>query len=129
MKSKRTFSFIPFIYGIIITSLMMLIFGSSLLISVIKKGNTGIIETITAIIHWYDDPTGFFFAYITGYAILWWKPLLGSILIMMGSLLVTLININNLGFLIFSIPTFLVGFFYIEYWHNKIKGEKQVTIK
>jgi hypothetical protein len=113
MKPIRTLSFIPMIYGIIVTSLMLLIFGSALILSVIEKGIVELTEIIRALVHWYDDPTGFFFTYIIGYAIVWWKPLWGSVIIMLGSLLVTVININNLGFLIFAIPTFLVGFFYL----------------
>jgi len=45
----------------------------------------------------------------------------GSVIIIMGSLLVFIINIDNPGFLIFAAPTFLVGLFYIESWYNMRK--------
>ena len=127
MKSKKPLSFVPGIFGIIVTSIMLLIFGTALILSVIEKGNVASIEIIKALFNWYDNPTGFFLTYIIGYSIVWWKPLWGSLIIMLSSLLVAVININNLGFIIFAIPTFLVGFFYIESWYILRKKNKKIS--
>jgi hypothetical protein len=113
MKSGKKLTFIPKIFGIIVTSLMFLIFGTALIMLIIEKGIVGQVEIITSMVDWHDDPTGFFITYIIGYAIVWWKPLWGSVIIILGSLLVSVINIDNLSFTIFAIPAFLVGFFYL----------------
>jgi hypothetical protein len=127
MKSNRGFSFVAKIYGIIVTSLMLLIFGIQLIGDLIEKGTGGMKEIATALVHWNDDPTGFFFIYIIGYAIIWWKPLLGAAIIMTGSIISSVININNLGFLIFTVPTFVVGFFYLISWYDKRKSKKNLA--
>ena len=127
MKSNRGFSFVAMIIGIILTSLMLLIFGMQLIGDLIKNGSGELKEIAHALVHWYDDPTGFFFTYLIGYAIVWWKPLWGAIIIMTGSLLSLVINIDNLGFLIFVLPTFLVGFFYLISWNDKRKRNKTLA--
>ena len=126
MKSESRTSFIPRIYGIIITSLMLLIFGSTIILSLLENWPGEFKEILKALVKWYDDPTGFFVSYIIGYAIVWWKPMPGSVIIILGSLLITVININNLGFLMFAVPTFLVGFFYIESWYVIRKKNNKV---
>jgi len=126
MKPKGKITFIPLIYGIIITSLMLLIFGSALILELLKNWPEELQEILKALVKWYDDPTGFFFTYLIGYLVIWWKQLYGSLIIMLGSFLVFLINIDNPGFLIFAVPTFLVGFFYIESWYNKRMKNKTV---
>ena len=126
MKAKGKISFIPLIYGIIITSLMLLIFGSTLIFSLIENWPGEFKEILQALVKWYDDPTGFFFTYLIGYIVIWLKPLYGSLIIMPGSILVFIINIGNPGFLIFAVPTFLVGFFYIESWYMIRKKIKTV---
>src|SRR4030042_5470670 len=124
MKSKRGFSFVAMIYGIIVTVLMVFIFGSYLIGDIIEGGAAELKEIASALVHWDDDPTGFFFTYIIGYAIIWWKPLWGAVIIMTGSLLSAVINISNPGFLIFAIPTFLVGLFYLISWIDERKRIK-----
>lgn len=129
MKAKRGFSFVAMIYGIIITALMLLIFGGTLIGDIIEKGPGEFKKIASALVHWNDDPTGFFFTYIIGYAVIWWKPLPGAIIIMTGSLLSAIINIDNPGFLIFAVPTFLVGFFYLISWLDKRKEIKNTPNK
>jgi hypothetical protein len=118
MNSNSSLSKATKIVGIIITSLMLLIFGTKLIGSIIENGIEEFKEIVYALTHWYDDPTGFFFAYLIGYAIVWWKPLWGSIIIIMGSLLAIFTNIDNMGFLIFALPTFVVGILYIASWYE-----------
>jgi hypothetical protein len=127
MKSKKPLSFVPVIFGIIVTSIMLLVFGTALIMSIIKNDIGELAKIFKALFNWYDNPTGFFLTYIIGYSIVWWKPLWGSLIIMLSSLLVAVININNLGFIIFAIPTFLVGFFYIESWYILRKKNKKIS--
>lgn len=114
----------PKIYGIIITSLMLLIFGSSLLLELFENWPGELKVILKALLKWHDDPTGFFVTYMIGYAVVWLKPFWGSVIIIIGSFMVFIINIDNSGFLIFAVPTFLVGFFYIESWYVIRKKNK-----
>jgi hypothetical protein len=116
MKAKGSIFYLATIYGIVVTSLMLLIFGSKLAGSLLKDFIGESKEIMNALFDWYDDPTGFFLAYLIGYAVVVWKPFWGSLIILLASIFVTVINRDNLGFLIFAIPAFLVGVFYILYW-------------
>jgi len=121
MKSKSTLSKGAMIYGIVLTSLMFLAFGSKLIVSLVENGVEELKEMARALIHWHDDPTAFFIFYIIGYAVVWWKDLWGSIIIMVVSLLVILINIDNGGFILFGLPTFAVGLLYFLTWYERRK--------
>jgi len=126
MKSNRGFSLVVMIYGIIVTALMLLIFGGTLVGDIIEKGPGEFRKIAIALVHWDDDPTGFFFTYIIGYSIIWWKPLWGAVIIMTGSLLSVVINIHNPGFLLFAIPTCTVGILYLISWIDERKRIKTV---
>jgi len=121
MDSKSTLSKGAMIYGIIITSIMLLLFGSKLIVLLVENGVEELKEMARALIHWYDDPTAFFIFYIVGYAIVWWKNLWGSLIIMLVSLLVIGVNINNPGFIMFGLPTFAVGLLYFLTWYERRK--------
>ena len=88
---------------------MLLIFGGKILGSVMEKGLDELIRFSQALLDWYDNPIGFFTFYIVGYILLWKNVKLGSIVILATSILSTLINFDNLGWLIFTLPTALVG--------------------
>ena len=113
MKPDQSFIKVTKIYGLVVTALMLLIFGGTIIQQLFEKGIGEIGKYPKACLHWYDDPTGFFFTYVIGYALVWWKPLLGGIVIVAGSILVIIVNIDNAGFLIFALPVLLVGVFYI----------------
>lgn len=113
MKPYKPFFTIVRIYGIIITTLMILIFGGSIVNDLIDKGAGEFGTLLKGSLHWYDDPTGFFFTYLVGYALVWWKPLWGGLIIIAGSLAVSIVNIDSTAFIIFSLPAMLVGVLYI----------------
>ncbi len=121
MKPVKKFSFVPEILGIIVTAIMVLTFGAKLIIEIINNGEEALREVYGSLIQWHDDPTGFFIFYIIGYIIVWWKPLWGSSIIIISGLLVSVLNLDNIGFIIFAVPVLLVGFFYLESWY---KGKK-----
>jgi len=66
----------------------------------------------------WDDPSAFFVTYIIGYAVIWWKPLWGSIIIITGSLVYFVMEPNPWA-LIFILPAFLVGLLYLLAWYIK----------
>jgi hypothetical protein len=126
MKTKSGFSRVPMIVGIIITTLMVLVFGTVLIGDITGKPTGQLNKIANALIHWYDDPTGFFISYLIGYAIVWWKPLWGSIILIAASILVTVINIDNPGFLIFALPALLVGSLYLVLWIETRRSNRVV---
>jgi hypothetical protein len=104
------------IYGIIVTLLMLMAFGPKFIGSLNEEGIIYLLEVPKAFVNWYDNPTAFFFTYFIGYAMIWWRPLWGSVVIILGGILFFIFNSQNMGTFIFIIPTFLVALFYILYW-------------
>jgi len=103
------------IFGIVITAIILVIFVPKLIIETIEKGGSFFKELPVAFLHWENEPTGYIFAYLIGYAIIWWKPLWGAIIVM----LVSIVYVAWAGFdgpPIFAIPTFLVGLLYFQSW-------------
>jgi hypothetical protein len=127
MIPKNKPHLIAMVVGIIVTALMIFVFGFMLIGSIIEKGMDEIKEIAKACINWYDDPTGFFLSYLIGYIIVWWRPLWGSIIIISVSLLSVLINIGNPGFLMFTVPTCLVGILYLFAWYDNKKEKIKPT--
>jgi len=121
MKPAKKLSFVPEILGIIVTAIMLLTFGAKLIIEIINDGEGTLREIYSALFHWHDDPTAFFIFYIIGYILVWWSPPLGSSIIIISGILVSVNNLDNFGFIIFAVTALLVGFFYFESWH---KGKK-----
>ena len=114
-KPKSKLHLLSIAWGIIVTLLLSLLFGVLIVEKLIEEGSKYLIEISKALVDWYDDPTGFFFAYLIGYAVIWWKPLWGSIIIMLGSICYVIIAGVD-GPPIFAIPTFSVGLLYLVQW-------------
>lgn len=124
MKSKKSLYYVSFIYGIIVTLLMILVIGTVIIGEMTDKGFVRVMKEIRVQFIEWDDPSSFFVMYIIGYAIIWWKPLWGSIIIIIGSLVYFIANFYPVN-LIFVLPTLLVGILYILlYWSIKRKNEK-----
>ena len=116
MKSHKTYRSLSMVTGLIVTSLFLLIAGPKLITSVVKSDPWQILKTF---MDWHDDPTAFFLTYFIGYAIIWWKPLWGSIVILMGCFLYFFFNLDTMSTLMFIIPAMLVAVFYILFWVSK----------
>ncbi len=115
MKKEKILSLVSKIYGIVITLIMLGLFGPKLIGSIDKL-------SMSSILNWYDNPIGLFFTYLLGYIIIWWKPLWGSIIIMAGGLLFYFFNPLNVMFLfIFLLPTYLISVLYIWSWYYSLK--------
>ena len=119
MKSKRNpnskLRLLSIVWGSIVTSFLSLLFGVLIVEKLIEEGPKYLIEISKALVDWRNSPTGFFFAYFIGYAVIWWKPLWGSIIIMLGSICYVIIAGVD-GPPIFAIPTFSVGLLYLVQW-------------
>jgi hypothetical protein len=121
MKKEKILSRLSLIYGIIITLLILFAFGPKLFGSM-----DSVLKIPKDIFNWNDNPTGFFFVYMIGYLIVWRNPLLGSVIIMLGSLIFFIFNPHNTMFLmIFLLPTFLVAIFYL--WHRSVLRSKRAA--
>lgn len=120
MNTGKILRFIALVYGIIVTLLLSLIFVPKLMGAFHSTK-----EFIDGVTQWYDNPTGFVFTYFIGYLILWWKPLSGAIIIMLGSALFFAFNPHNYKFMqVFLIPTFMVGVIYFIYWLKVLRTEE-----
>jgi hypothetical protein len=112
MKSKKILFYLSLIFGIIVTFFYLVAFVPKFVSSI-----HSVMDIPGFFTKWYDDPTAFFLTYFIGYAIIWWKPLWGSVIIIFGCILFFVFNPLNTGFLtIFLLPTLLVAIFYILYW-------------
>jgi hypothetical protein len=118
MKKKRILHSVAMIYGIIVTLLMLLAIGSKIIEQVVQKGFITVMKEIGEQFILWDDPSAFFVTYIIGYAVIWWKPLWGSIIIITGSLVYFVMEPNPWA-LIFILPAFLVGLLYLLTWYIK----------
>ena len=114
MKKRSKLHLLSKIWGIIFTSFMLLTIGSLMIIGIIEDSRKFFNELTGAFSSW-ENPIVYFFIYIIGYVVIWWKPLWGSIIIITGSIFyVTMAGID--GPPIFAAPGFLVGVLYLINW-------------
>lgn len=119
MKLKNIFFLTSKVYGIIVSAILLLIIALEIGGLTTEKVLDGAREVGHHLVNWYDNPTGFFITYFLGYGIVWWRTLLGSLIVIVASILATLVNWDNPGWFIFTLPIFLVGLLYGIYWHLK----------
>ena len=119
INSKKILDYFTFGFGIIVTTLMLLAIGPKFVGEIEVQGIAFLSEIPKAFINWNDDPTAFFISYFIGYVVIWRKPLLGSIIILLGDILFFAFNNQNMGTFIFIIPTFIVASLYFISWRNK----------
>jgi hypothetical protein len=118
-NSRKILDYFKVGFGLIVTILMLLAIGPKFVGEIEVQGITFLSDIPKAFINWYNDPTAFFISYFIGYIVIWRKPLLGSIIILIGDILFFSFNNLNMGTFIFIIPTFLVAFLYFISWKNK----------
>ena len=109
MKFIRKYETIIVVLGAIVTAFMAFIFLPKLIGSV---WNDGFGPLGHQLINWYDSPTGFSLSYFVCYIVAWKNKLIGSLIMISASVLVLIVNSDNLGFLIFAGPTITVGILY-----------------
>ena len=114
MKTRSKLPLLSKVWGIIFTLFMLLAIGSKMIIGIIENGRQFFNELPESFSNPLD-PTLYFFTYIIGYAVIWWKPLWGSIIIITASIFyVTVAGVD--GPPIFAAPGFLVGALYLINW-------------
>ncbi len=113
-KSKGKIQLLSIVWGLIFTSFMLLAVGSKMIIGIIEDGRQFLSEIPESFSTW-DDPMAYFITYIIGYAVIWWKPLWGAIIIILGSIFYVIIA-GISGPPIFAAPGFLVGALYLINW-------------
>ncbi len=124
-KPKSKLHLLSIIWGLIFTSFMLLVLGSKIIIAIIEDGPQFLSEIPESFSTW-DDPIPYFITYIIGYAVIWWKPLWGSIIIILGSIFyVIMAGID--GPPIFAAPGFLVGALYLINWFVVRKNQTNVA--
>jgi len=113
-KPKSKLHLLSIVWGLIFTSFMLLVLGIKIIISIFEDGPQFLRETSESFSTW-DDPVPYFITYMIGYALVWWKPLWGSIIIIFVSIFYVLIAGFN-GPPILAGPGFVVGLLYLLNW-------------
>lgn len=120
MKTKSSFSKWTMIIGIIFT--MILIVQPALdLPRELKASNGNFINSLRNLFfNSYLDPNTGVLIYLIGYAIVWWKKLWGSIIILTVSILgFAFSEYDDIRFM--YVFVFVVGFLYIIDWNEERK--------
>jgi len=121
MKKKDSLSSVTKIVGIIITTWIAFLVTIDL-IKGFKRGIEIFFDNSTIFTHTYPyiDPNALILIYLVGYAIVWWKKLWGTVIIIIVSILG--IITSQAGDIMFHFMlTFLVGFLYFVNWNNERK--------
>jgi len=114
MAINRSFFSAKVIVGIVVTLFFVLSFVPKLVLEFAEKGLPYLGDIGRSFVNWYDDPTAFILSYFLGYILLWWKPLPGSVLIILACILSVVFNLDNMGFLIFALPALTVAVLYLS---------------
>lgn len=123
MKTKSRLKIPALVTGIVVSSFFLLVFGPKFFGSFVEKGSAYFIEIKDSFITW-EDPNAFFITYFIGYILLWWKPLWGSLIIILVSIVYVIIAGFD-GPPIFAAPAFLVGLLYLLLFLEKRKKNPQ----
>ena len=111
------------IVGIIITAWITFLVAIELIYA-LKNGIETFFYDTTNI---YTDPNTLILIYLVGYAIVWWKKLLGAVIIIIVSILG--IIVSQAGDIQFHFMlTFLVGLLYFLYWNDERKRKMRPNI-
>jgi hypothetical protein len=125
MKKKDSFPLVTKIVGIIITAWILFL----VTIELIRAFKVGIESffydptNILSLSHPYIDANVLILVYLVGYAIVWWKKLWGTVIILIVSILgIILSQAGDIRF--HFVLTFLVGFLYFMNWKEERKINK-----
>jgi hypothetical protein len=118
MRLKEFIKYWAMIFGILITTLLLLVFVPKIIGKISDEGFsqlTRLVDIPESFSDLWSDPTAFLFIYLVGYVVIWFRPLWGSLIIIVVSI-VYVIGCDSLGSLIFAVPTLIVGLSYLLYW-------------
>jgi hypothetical protein len=129
MKKRGVLYWVAMAYGILITLFVLVAFGPKFVGLFAEQGFSCLKEIGLSFIYWYDDPTAFFLLYLIGYALIWWKPQWGALVIALAGLVFLGFNLRNyLFFLIFILPTLLVALLYFIDWMKRRKRTSEPPV-
>lgn len=114
MKVKSNLHRIAVIWGILFTTFLLLSVGSKIIMAIFENPGMFVSQFQQSIID-PIDPSLFFYTYILGYILIWWKPLWGAVII----ILISIYYVAVAGFdgpPIFAAPGFVVGVLYLTDW-------------
>ena len=114
MKTSLFFKLWSMVFGIVITLIWILMLLPKIIGNIWEEGFSFLKTFFEGWGEW-SDPTNFFITYVIGYALTWWKPLSGSLVLIACSIYYVAVA-GIWGPSIFAIPTFLVGLFYLIAW-------------
>ncbi|MBN1968923.1 MAG: hypothetical protein JW870_06115 [Candidatus Delongbacteria bacterium] len=114
MKTRSILHVFSKVWGIIFTLFMLLAIGSKMIMEIFEDSHQFLNELPETFSNW-RNPTLYFLLYIIGYAVIWWKPLWGSIIIIIASIFYVAVAGLD-GPPIFAAPGFLVGALYLINW-------------
>lgn len=120
-KPKSKLHLLAVIWGLIFTTLFFLMLGIKIIVEMFEDGAQFFSELPESFATW-DDPMPYFFIYLIAYAITWWKPLTGSIIIILVSIFYVIIAGFD-GPPIFAAPGLLVGILYLANWIVERKNQ------
>jgi len=113
-KPKTKLHLLAVVWGLIFTIIFLLMLGIKIISAIFEDGAQFFSKLPESFVTW-DDPMPYFFIYLIAYAITWWKPLLGSILIILVSIFYVIIAGFD-GPPILAAPGLLVGILYLANW-------------
>ena len=114
MKNRKILRVFAITFGLLITIIFILILAPKIIEKIMEKGFQPLAEIIQSYADW-SNPAPFFFTYLVGYAVTWWKQLWGSIIIIAASIFYMIIE-GLSGPPIFAIPALIVGLLYLAHW-------------
>lgn len=128
MKSKRKplskLHLLSIIWGVMFSALLFLVIGGKIIAGFFNNGHGTLKVNLESFFTW-DDPGPYFIIYLIGYAVIWWKPLWGSLIIMAASIYYVIIaGVDGPPY--FAAPGFIVGALYMAYW--LFEGRKKQTM-
>ena len=128
MKSKRKplskLHHLAILWGIMVSAFLFLVIGGKIIAGFFGDGHGTMKVSLESFVT-CNNPGPYFIIYMIGYAVIWWKPLWGSIIIMAASIYYVIIAGVD-GPQIFAAPGFIVGALYMAYW--LFEGRKKQTM-
>jgi hypothetical protein len=130
MKKKDSSPLVIKIIGIIITAWIAFLVTFELIKALKRNAIESFFYDTSNI---YTDPNTLILIYLVGYAIVWWKKLWGTVIIIIVSILGIIVSqagdvqfhfmLTQFHFML----TFLVGILYFLYWNDERKKKKKLN--
>lgn len=113
MADKKNLFSAKVLLGVVVTFLLIVIFGPRMWREFLDKGLPYFGDLVRSFGHWAGNPTAFILTYFLGYILLWWKPLAGSVLILGAGILFIVYNTDQIGFILLVVPALAVAVLYL----------------